>query len=125
MSTAIWILKGLIASLFLFTGISKIFISKPKLITKGMNGLTNLNENQIKVIGFLEFFGVLGLILPSLLNVFPFLSDISAICFAVAMIVAGWIHYKLHLTVIPNILILVLCILIVYLDLKMQGQIII
>lgn len=54
METTIWILKGVIALLFTFTGFSKIFLPKTKLLDKGMKGLINLNEEQITVSGILE-----------------------------------------------------------------------
>ncbi len=118
MTTTIWILKGVIAVIFTITGVSKIFLSKAKLLAKGMKGLIDLDENQIKMVGLLEVLGVLGLVLPALLNTGPIISVISALCLSLTMIVAGWINYKLKLNTIPNIVILIICILIAYLQLK-------
>ena len=118
MTTAIWILKGAIAAIFAFTGISKMFLSKAKLLAKGMKGLTDLDENQIKVVGLLEDLGAFGLILPTLLNMGPIITVISALCLSLTMIVAGWINHKLRLSIIPNIVIFIICILIAYLELK-------
>jgi hypothetical protein len=118
MTTTIWILKGVIALIFTFTGICKIFIPKPKLLAKGMKGLIDLDEDLIRVVGLLEVLGVVGLILPALLNTYSFLSGISAICLSLTMIIAGWINHKLKLPVIPNILIFIICILIACLELK-------
>ena len=115
METAIWILKGVIAVIFTFTGIYKIFLPKAKLLAKGMNGLIDLNEDQIKVVGLLEVLGVCGLILPAILNISPVISAISALCLSLTMIVAGWINHKLKLPIIPNIVIFLICILIAYL----------
>jgi len=118
MTTTIWILKGIIAVIFAFTGIYKIFLPKAKLLVKGMKGLIDLNEDQIKVVGLLEVLGVVGLILPTLLNINPIISAISAFCLSLTMIVAGWINHKLKLPIIPNIVIFIICILIAYLELK-------
>jgi uncharacterized membrane protein YphA (DoxX/SURF4 family) len=118
METTIWILKGVITLVFIFTGINKIFLPKAKLLDKGMKGLTNLDERQIKVAGLLEVLGAVGLVLPTLLNIYPFLSAISALCLSLTMIVAGWINYKLKLSIIPNIFIFIICILIAYWELK-------
>ena len=118
MTTVIWILKVLIALLFTFTGLNKMLLPKAKLFAKGMKGLTGLDEKKIKIVGLLEILGVLGLILPALLNIYPVLSDISALCLALSMIVAGSVHYKMKLSVIPNIVVFILCLMIVYLDLK-------
>jgi uncharacterized membrane protein YphA (DoxX/SURF4 family) len=118
MTTTIWILKLVIAVIFTFTGISKIFLPKAKLLDKGMKGLINLDEKQIKVAGLLEVLGVFGLVLPTLLNIGPIISIISALCLSLTMIVAGWINYKLKLHIIPNIVIFIICILIAFLELK-------
>jgi hypothetical protein len=118
METTIWILKGVITLLFIFTGVNKIFLPKAKLLDKGMKGLIDLNENQIKVAGLFEVLGAFGLILPTLLNIYPILSAFSALCLGLTMIVAGWINFKLKLSVIANIVILLICILIAYYGLK-------
>jgi uncharacterized membrane protein YphA (DoxX/SURF4 family) len=118
MTATIWILKAVIASIFTFTGIYKIFLPKAKLLAKGMKGLIDLDEKQIKVAGLLEFLGAVGLVLPTLLNIYPVLSAISALCLSLTMIVAGRINYKLKLSIIPNIVIFIICILIAYLQLK-------
>jgi hypothetical protein len=117
MTTTISILKVIIALIFTFTGTYKILFPKAKLLDKGMKGLKDLDEKQIKVAGLLEVLGAFGLILPSLLNIFPVLSAISAICLGLTMIVAGRINYKLKLSIIPNIVIFILCILIAFLEL--------
>src|SRR3974377_1411820 len=112
MATTIWILKGVISLVFTYTGINKIFLPKAKLLDKGMKGLVNIDKKKIKVACLLEVLGVLGLILPTLLNIYPILSSISALCLGLTMIVAGWINHKLNLSIILNIVIFVICILI-------------
>lgn len=111
-------MKGVIALIFTFTGVLKIFLPKAKLLAKGMKGLIHLDEKQIKMAGLLEVLGAIGLILPSLLNIFPILSAISALCLGLTMIFAGRINYKLKLPIIPNIVIFIICILIAFLELK-------
>jgi hypothetical protein len=118
METTIWILKGVITLVFTFTGVNKIFLHKAKLLEKGMKGLIDLDEKQIKVVGLLEVMGAFGLILPTLLNIYPDISAISALCLGLTMIVAGWINYKLKLSIIPNIVIFIICIFIAYCELK-------
>lgn len=117
METIVWILKGIIALIFILTGIAKIFLSKDKLLVMGMKGLINFNEKQIKVAGILEVLGAVGLIMPTLLNIYPVLSAISAICLSLTMIVAGWINYNLKLSVATNAIIFIICLLISYWEL--------
>lgn len=118
MITTIWILKGLIAALFAFVGAYKMAMPKSKLLDKGMKGLVNLDEKQIKIAGILEVLGAIGLISPSILNYYPILSAISALCLGLTMIVAGLINYKLNLSIIPNIVIFAVCIFIAYWEIK-------
>lgn len=118
MTTILWILKGIIALIFTFTGTMKLVLPKEKLLAKGMEGLKDLSEKQIKAAGLLEVLGAMGLILPTLLNIMPALSAISALCLGLTMIVAGRINHKLNLSIVPNIVIFFICILIVILELK-------
>ena len=67
--------------------------------------------------GSLEILGAVGLILPTLLNIYPVLSGIAALCLSLTMIVAAWIHYKLKLSIIPNLAIFAICVLIAYWEL--------
>lgn len=117
MLIVIWILKGIVGILFAAIGIIKMLLPKTKLLDKGMNGLVNLEEKRIKVVGFLELLGAIGLIFPSWLHLYPILSGISALCLGLTMIVAGVINHRLRLSFIPNILILALCVFIAYWEL--------
>jgi hypothetical protein len=83
-----------------------------------MEGLIQLDERQIKGAGFLEFLGAIGLVLPSLLNFYPILSAVSALCLGLTMIVAGQLNYKLKLSILPNVVIFIICVLIAYSELK-------
>lgn len=114
METTIWILKGLLAALFAFAGLSKLFLPKAKVIDIGMKSLINLGEQQIKGIGLLEVLGSAGLILPGLLNICPILSGIAALCLGFLMIAATRTHLQLKLPVIPNLIILAVCFFIAY-----------
>lgn len=118
MEATIWILKTLVSLLFVLVGIFKLTLPKTKLLDKGMKGLINMDQKQIKLAGFLEVLGAIGLILPSLVKIYPLLSAVSSIGLALTMIVAIKINYQLKLSVIPNIIILILCLFIAYWELK-------
>ncbi|MDX1913476.1 MAG: DoxX family protein [Saprospiraceae bacterium] len=114
MATTIWIIKGLLAALFAFSGLNKLFLPKAQLLEKGMKGLVNLEERQIKGIGVLEVLGTIGLILPGLLNIYPALSGVTALCLGLTVIVAARIHQQLKLSIVPNIVILAMCLFVAY-----------
>ena len=114
MNTFIWILQILIACLFLFSGINKLFLPKSQLLEKGMKGLANLETHQIKTGGILEVLGVMGLILPALLHIFPILTSMAAFCLGLIMIPAGMAHYKLKLPILMNVVVFIICMAIAY-----------
>lgn len=114
MEITIWILKGLLAALFAFSGLNKLFLPKAKLLDKGMKALVNLEDQQIKVVGLLETLGAVGLILPSLLHIYPVLSGVAALCLGLTMVVAARMHQQLKLSVVPNVVILALCLFVAY-----------
>lgn len=117
MDTTIWILKGLLALLFTFSGLSKIFLPKDKLLDMGMKGLANLESPSIKGAGALEVLGALGLILPGLLHLYPVLSGVAALCLGLTMVVAARLHQQLRLSIAPTVVVLVLCLVVAYWEL--------
>ncbi|HVN59119.1 MAG TPA: DoxX family protein [Bacteroidales bacterium] len=117
MKTAIWFLTGITALLFFITGYCKIFIPKAKLLEHGMKGLTDLDDNQIKIVGLLEILGALGMVFPFILGIAPVISAISAFCLSLTMIVAAYINHKHGVSIIPNIVIFIICFLIVVIEL--------
>lgn len=114
METTLWIIKGLLAALFLLTGIFKLISSKNQLLEKGMKGLANISIGQIRIIGLLEVLGACGLVLPALLNIYPVLSGIAALGLALTMVVAIRVHQMLKEPIVANLVILALCLFIVY-----------
>jgi len=61
-----------------------------------MTGVEGLSKTLIRFIGITEILGAIGIIFPLLLNIFPVLTIISAIGFALIMIPAVIINLKRH-----------------------------
>jgi uncharacterized membrane protein YphA (DoxX/SURF4 family) len=116
MNIILWVLQSVVALVFMFSGINKSIFSEQKLITKGQTGVVGLPLPLIRFIGISEILGAIGIILPLLLNIFPVLTAISAICFAIIMIPAAIIHYKLKepKNVTTNCVFFLICIFIAY-----------
>ncbi len=116
MNTLLWILQGLMAFIFMFSGINKSIFSEKQLVEKGQTGVEGLSLPLIRFIGISEILGALGIVLPYLLNILPILTAISALGFAVIMIPAGYIHYnrKEYKNVLVNIAIFIVCLTIAY-----------
>lgn len=87
MEIAYWIAAGLTSLMFLMAGGTKLVSSEAKMRESGMlpEGRSLAKERGI---GLVEVIGVLGLILPPLLNVVPVLAPIAAVGLVITMIIA-------------------------------------
>lgn len=81
MTYVLWVLKGLLAALFLFAGVMK-FVMPIEEMTRDIQ----LPGWFLRFIGVAEICGALGLILPSLLKIRPGLTPLAAAGLVVIMI---------------------------------------
>ena len=81
MTYALWIVQGLLAAVFLFTGGMKLVLPLEK-----MTGPVPLPGLFIRFLGVAEILGALGLILPGLLRIRPGLTPLAASGLVVIMI---------------------------------------
>lgn len=96
MNIALWILQILLGLLFLAAGAMKATQSKEKILEVGerMAWVNDFSANTIKTIGVLEVLGGLGLILPQLTGILPWLTPIAAIGLVLTMIGAMLTHIR-------------------------------
>ncbi len=78
-----WTIQGLLALLFLFAGGMKLLLPIEVLLAQIVVPLPGL---FIRFIGVIEVAGALGLILPALLRIKPFLTSLAACGLALEMI---------------------------------------
>ncbi len=111
MYNIIWFLQGLMAFVFIFSGINKAYFDEQTLVRKGQTGVEGLPQWLIKLIGIAEILGAIGLILPMLLNKYILLTPLAALCLGLIMIPAAFIHYRRNevQTVGINLIILIIC----------------
>ncbi len=81
MTSALWIVQGLLAALFLFAGGAKLVMSLDQ-----MAGPVALPGWFLRFIGVAEVLGALGLILPGLLRIRPGLTPLAAAGLVIIMI---------------------------------------
>src|SRR5258705_13107820 len=81
MSTALWIVQGLLAAVFLFAGGAKLVLPLDQL-----TGPVALPGLLLRFIGVCEVLGALGLILPGLLRIRPGLTPLAAAGLVIIMI---------------------------------------
>lgn len=94
MNTLLWIMQGFLAAVFLYSGIMKSTQQREKLMSLGQTGVANLTYPMIRLIGVAEILGAVGIVVPWLTGILPFLTPVTAACFALIMIMAAPIHYR-------------------------------
>ena len=86
MSYVLWIIQLLLALLFLFAGGTKLVIPPDVLASMGSPNQIPLPGWFVRFIGVCEVLGALGLILPGLLRIKPWLTPLAAAGLVVIMI---------------------------------------
>ena len=95
MNKLLWAGQILLAVAFLYSGICKSIYSEKQLIDMGQTGVAGFSAGVIRFIGVSEILGFAGILLPWWTRILPVLTPVTAVCFAVIMIMAAAIHYKL------------------------------
>jgi uncharacterized membrane protein len=95
MNTALWIIAGLLAAVFLFAGASKLFIPREKLArAPGGGWVLDFSAGFVKALGAVEILGAVGLILPALLDIAPVLVPLAATGLATIMVGAAIVEFR-------------------------------
>ncbi|MEU4779582.1 DoxX family protein [Micromonospora sp. NPDC023633] len=97
MNLALWIASGLLAAVSLTGGITKTFVPREKLAAlNGGEWTGHASVGFIKTIGVLELLAAVGLILPAVLDIAPFMVPVTAVCWVLLMVGAMIIHVRLN-----------------------------
>lgn len=93
MNTVIWIFQIVLAAWFAMPAYRKLTTPKEKMIEEKQLP-PDKNPAPIRILGFLEALGIIGIILPQLLDIRPILTPVTAVCFSVVMAGAFLVHLK-------------------------------
>ncbi|NEA35746.1 DoxX family protein [Streptomyces sp. SID13031] len=97
MNLALWIIAGLLATVFLLAGSTKLFIPRQKLAeAPGGGWVLDFSPAFVKVLGAVELLGAAGLILPAALGVAPILVPLAAVGLGTIMIGAAIVTARRH-----------------------------
>jgi uncharacterized membrane protein YphA (DoxX/SURF4 family) len=93
MNIVLWVLQALLALAFGMTGTMKLTQPKEKLAPQ-MPWVNDFSQSIIRGIGLLELLGAIGLILPALTGILPFLTPLDAVGLVCDTIGAMLIHLR-------------------------------
>jgi uncharacterized membrane protein YphA (DoxX/SURF4 family) len=94
MNLALWIIAIVLAVGFTASGLMKIVRTKEQLMSSGMGWAQDFSPSAIRLIGFAELLGAIGLILPVALHTAPILVPLAAVGLALTMIGAAVVHAR-------------------------------
>lgn len=91
MNLALWIIAGLLAAAYLFSGGGKLVLGKEKIATMSSSAgwVEDFSANNVKAIGALEILGAVGLVLPAVLDIAPVLVPFAALGLVLIMVGAA------------------------------------
>jgi uncharacterized membrane protein YphA (DoxX/SURF4 family) len=95
MNTVLWILQGLLAVIFLTTGLTKLTQPRATMAAGPMSWAARVSDRQFRTIGLLEVGGAVGLVLPGALGIAEVLTPLAAVGLALAMVGAVITHLRL------------------------------
>lgn len=98
MNLTLWIITGLLAAVYLFSGALKLILSKEKIasLTASASWVEDFSEGSIKAIGAVEVLAAAGLILPAVLDIAPVLVPLAALGLVVLMAGAVFTRLRRH-----------------------------
>lgn len=109
--TYLWIAQIAAAVIFGLAGAMKTTLSPENLVSKGMSWAGRYPAGSVKIVGWVEILGAMGLIFPQLWNIAPILTPLSALGCAIIMLLAAIDHLKSgeNKNIFVNIILLALC----------------
>lgn len=93
MDIVLWVVQALLAVAFLASGLMKVLQPKEKLAPR-MKYVEDYSQNAIRAIGIAEILGAIGLVLPRLTGILPWLTPLAAAGLALIMIGAALTHLR-------------------------------
>ncbi len=115
MNTAIWIVQALLALAFIMSGLSKLFQPYEKLAAQ-MGYVNDFSPDAVRAIGTIEVLSAIGVVLPSLTGVLPWLTPLAAFGLAVTMggAISTHLRRKEYPMIIVNLVLLAFAAFVVY-----------
>jgi uncharacterized membrane protein YphA (DoxX/SURF4 family) len=115
MNIALWIVQILLALAFAMAGIMKVTQPFDRLETR-MGWVKDVGPRGVRLIGSLEILGAIGLILPAVTGILPWLTPVAAVGFVLTMVGAMITHGRRgeYSGIGVNVVLLLLALFVVY-----------
>ncbi len=115
MGVALWVIQGLLAVAFLGAGAMKLSQPKEKL-AQNMGWVEDFSQPAVRLIGAVEVLGAIGLVLPALTGILPWLTPLAALGLVLTMVGAALTHLrrKEYGNIAVNVVLLVLAAFVAY-----------
>ncbi|MFG1928055.1 DoxX family protein [Cryptosporangium sp. NPDC048952] len=109
MDIVLWVVAGLVAAAFLFSGAFKLLLTHEKYVAS-QSWAADAPRWAPKAIGVLEVLGAIGVILPAVVDVAPVLVPIAATGLVLVMVGAVVMHVRRRefSASVPSVVLLVL-----------------
>ncbi len=93
LNIVLWIVQGILAAVFLLSGVMKLVRSKEQL-GEQMEWVSDFSEESIRSIGIVEIVGALMLVLPGLLGILAWVTKYTAVGLGLLMMGALATHLR-------------------------------
>ena len=115
MNIVLWIVQILLALAFAMAGIMKVTQPIDRLEAR-MGWVKDVGPRGVRLIGSLEILGAIGLILPAVTGILPWLTPVAAAGLALTMVGAMITHGRRgeYSSIGVNVILLVLALFVVY-----------
>jgi uncharacterized membrane protein YphA (DoxX/SURF4 family) len=112
MNLALWIVAIVLAVVFAGSALMKLLVPKDKLATSGQGWAQDVSSTNIRLIGFVEILGAIGIVLPAAMHIAPILVPLAAIGLALVMVGAAVVHARRNepLNIAVNVVLIALAI---------------
>src|SRR5579859_2182027 len=109
MNIVLWIVQILLALAFLMAGTLKATQPIDRLSAR-MTWVKAMKQQIVRLIGILEILGAIGLVLPAVTGILPWLTPVAAIGLVLTMIGAMILHTRIGEAsrIAPNVILLLL-----------------
>jgi uncharacterized membrane protein YphA (DoxX/SURF4 family) len=94
MNIALWVLAGVLALVFLVSGVQKLTRSRDELVASGLGFAGDFSDGAVRAIGIAEILAAVGLILPGALDLVPSLVPLAAAGLVLLMTGAAVVHLR-------------------------------